>query len=221
MMNTKLMASVSTLALVLSACASQEPKPFAETPEVIYKTAKVNAAVSVIPSWYNEMPEKKGSIFTVGSATAPDLQFAVDVATINAKVVLADRINGKLKSMTKSWMAKLGQTDIDATVMMEIEKVSKNIIANVDVAGYSPVKVDVSPAGTQYRAFVLLEYSDKEAAKIIYNRMRKDRMVYSRLRSNKAWKELEAEVTKSEESDEAKSMVNVEKLVSSENSTSQ
>ena len=220
-MNTKLMASVSTLALVLSACASQEPKPLAETPEVIYKTAKVNAAVSIIPSWYNEMPEKKGSIFTVGSATAPDLQFAVDVATINAKVVLADRINGKLKSMTKSWMAKLGQTDVDATVMMEIEKVSKNVIANVDVAGYSPVKVDVFPAGTQYRAFVLLEYSDKEAAKIIFNRMRKDRMVYSRLRSNKAWKELEAEVTKSEESDEAKSMVNVEKLVSSENNTSQ
>ena len=220
-MNTKLMASVSTLALVLSACASQEPKPLAETPEVIYKTAKVNAAVSIIPSWYNEMPEKKGSIFTVGSATAPDLQFAVDVATINAKVVLADRINGKLKSMTKSWMAKLGQTDVDATVMMEIEKVSKNVIANVDVAGYNPVKVDVFPAGTQYRAFVLLEYSDKEAAKIIFNRMRKDRMVYSRLRSNKAWKELEAEVTKSEESDEAKSMVNVEKLVSSENSTSQ
>ena len=220
-MNTKLMASVSTLALVLSACASQEPKPLAETPEIIYNTAKVNAAVSIIPSWYNEMPEKKGSIFTVGSATAPDLQFAVDIATINAKVVLADRINGKLKAMTKSWMAKLGQTDVDATVMMEIEKVSKNVIANVDVAGYSPVKVDVFPAGTQYRAFVLLEYSDKEAAKIIFNRMRKDRMVYSRLRSNKAWKELEAEVTKSEESDEAKSMVNVEKLVSSENNTSQ
>jgi sulfate adenylyltransferase subunit 1 (EFTu-like GTPase family) len=220
-MNTKLMASVSTLALVLNACASQEPKPLAETPEIIYNTAKVNAAVSIIPSWYNEMPEKKGSIFTVGSATAPDLQFAVDIATINAKVVLADRINGKLKAMTKSWMAKLGQTDVDATVMMEIEKVAKNVIANVDVAGYSPVKVDVFPAGTQYRAFVLLEYSDTEAAKIIFNRMRKDRMVYSRLRSNKAWKELEAEVTKSEESDEAKSMVNVEKLVSSENNTSQ
>ena len=215
------MASVSTLALVLNACASQEPKPLAETPEIIYNTAKVNAAVSIIPSWYNEMPEKKGSIFTVGSATAPDLQFAVDIATINAKVVLADRINGKLKAMTKSWMAKLGQTDVDATVMMEIEKVAKNVIANVDVAGYSPVKVDVFPAGTQYRAFVLLEYSDTEAAKIIFNRMRKDRMVYSRLRSNKAWKELEAEVTKSEESDEAKSMVNVEKLVSSENNTSQ
>ena len=221
-MKNQLLVGVSILGLsVLGACSHNEPKPLVETPEVKYKTEKVKAAVSIVPDWYEKMPEKDGSIFTVGSATAPDLQFAVDIATLNAKVVLADRINGKLKSMTKSWMAKLGQTDIDATVMMEIEKVSKNVIANVDVAGYSPVKVDVFPAGTQYRAFVLLEYSDKEAAKIIFNRLRKDRMVYSRLRSNKAWKELEAEVTKSEESDEAKSMVNVEKLVSSENSTSQ
>ncbi len=212
-MNTKLMASVSTLALVLSACASQEPKPMAETPEVIYKTAKVKSAVSIVPSWYNEMPEKKGSIFTVGSAVAPDLQFAVDIATMNAKVVLADRINGKLKSLTKSWMAKIGSTDVDASVMTEIEKVSKNVIANVDVSGYNPTKVDVFPSGTQYRAFVLLEYSDKEAAKIIFNRMRKDRLVYSRLRSNKAWKELEAEVYKSEKKDEAQSMANIEKLV--------
>jgi len=212
-MNTKLMASVSTLALVLSACASQEPKPMVETPEVIYKTAKVNAAVTVVPDWYKEMPEKEGSIFTVGAAVAPDLQFAVDIATMNAKVVLADRINGKLKSLTKSWMAKIGQTDVDASVMTEIEKVSKNVIANVDVSGYNPTKVDVFPSGTQYRAFVLLEYSDKEAAKIIFNRMRKDRLVYSRLRSNKAWKELEAEVYKSEKKDEVQSMANIEKLV--------
>tara|TARA_Y100000816_G_scaffold123577_1_gene86889 strand:- start:56 stop:733 length:678 start_codon:yes stop_codon:yes gene_type:complete len=212
-MNTKLMTSVSALALVLGACASQEPKPMAETPEVIYKTAKVKSAVSVVPSWYNEMPEKKGSIFTVGAAVAPDLQFAVDIATMNAKVVLADRINGKLKSLTKSWMAKIGQTDVDASVMTEIEKVSKNVIANVDVSGYNPTKVDVFPSGTQYRAFVLLEYSDKEAAKIIFNRMRKDRLVYSRLRSTEAWKELEAEVYKSEKKDEAQSLQNLEKVI--------
>ena len=212
-MNTKLMASVSVLAMVLSACASQEPKPMAETPEVIYKTAKVNAAVSVVPDWYKEMPEKKGSIFTVGAAVAPDLQFAVDIAMMNAKVVLADRINGKLKSLTKSWMAKLGQTDVDASVMTEIEKVTKNVIANVDVSCYNPTKVDVFPSGTQYRAFVLLEYSDKEAAKIIFNRMRKDRLVYSRLRSNEAWKELEAEVYKSEKKDEAQSLQNLEKVI--------
>jgi|TARA_B100001250_G_C19817148_1_gene799219 sulfate adenylyltransferase subunit 1 (EFTu-like GTPase family) len=213
-MKNQLLVGVSILGLsVLGACSHNEPKPLVETPEVKYKTEKVKAAVSIVPDWYEKMPEKDGSIFTVGSATAPDLQFAVDIATLNAKVVLADRINGKLKAMTKSWMTKLGQTDVDATVMTEIEKVAKNVIANVDVSGYNPVELKVFPAGTQYRAFVLLEYSDKEAAKIIMNRLRKDRMVYSRLRSTKAWKELENEVEKSEKKDEAESLKNLENLI--------
>tara|TARA_Y100000996_G_C22134248_1_gene483518 strand:+ start:80 stop:415 length:336 start_codon:yes stop_codon:yes gene_type:complete len=101
--------------------------------------------------------------------------------------------------------------------MTEIEKVAKNVIANVDVAGYNPIEVDVFPSGTQYRAFVLLEYSDKEAAKVLFNRMRKDRMVYSRLRSNEAWKELEREVYKSEKSDEGKSLKNLEGVIKKSN----
>ena len=210
MMNTKLMASVSILALGLVGCGATEPTPFPETAMTKYKAAKVEAALSVVPDWYKKMPEKEGSIFTIGTATAPDLQLAVDIATLNAKVVLADRINGRLKAMTKSWIAKLGQSDVDATVMTEIEKVAKNVIANVDVAGYNLVEVSLAPSGTQYRAFVLLEYSDKEAQKILMNRLRKDRMIYSRVRSTKAWKELELEVEKQEKKDEAQSLQNLE-----------
>jgi hypothetical protein len=210
MMNTKLMASVSILALGLAGCGATEPTPFPETAMSKYKAAKVEAALSVVPDWYKKMPEKEGSIFTIGTATAPDLQLAVDIATLNAKVVLADRINGRLKAMTKSWIAKLGQSDVDATVMTEIEKVAKNVIANVDVAGYNLVEVSLAPSGTQYRAFVLLEYSDKEAQKILMNRLRKDRMIYSRVRSTKAWKELELEVEKQEKKDEAQSLQNLE-----------
>ena len=212
-MNAKLLATVSMVALTLGACSANQPKSMVDTPEIQYKTAKVAAAVSIIPSWYKEMPEKKGSIFTVGTATAPDLQLSVDIATLNGKVVLADRINGKLKAMTKSWIAKFGQSDVDARVMSDIEKVAKNVIANVAVAGYNPVKVDVSAAGTQFRAFVLLEYSDKEAQKIIFNRLRKDRMIYSRLRSTEAWKELDEEVNSSEKKDEAQSLQNLEKVI--------
>ena len=212
-MNAKLLATVSMVALTLGACTANQPKSVVDTPEIRYQTGKVERAVSLVPSWYKKMPEKKGSIFTVGSATAPDLQLAVDIATLNGKVVLADRINGKLKAMTKSWMAKFGQSDVDTRVMSEIEKVAKNVIANVDVAGYSPVKTDVSAAGTQFRAFVLLEYSDKEASKIIFNRLRKDRLVYSRLRSTEAWKELDREVNSSEKKDEAKSLQNLEKVI--------
>ena len=212
-MNAKLFAGVSILALTLGACASDEPKPLVETPEVKYKTAKVNAAVATVPNWYKEMPDKKGSIFTAGAATAPDLQLAVDIATLNGKVVLADRINGKLSAMTKSFVAKFGQSDLDSSVMVEVEKVAKNVIAEVDVAGYSPVQVEIYPAGTQYRAFVLLEYSNKEAYKIIMNRLRKDRMVYARLRSTEAWKDLEVEVDKQQKKDEAQSLTNLEKVI--------
>ena len=38
-------------------------------------------------------------------------------------------------------------------------------------------------------------------------------MVYSRLRSTEAWKELENEVNESKKEDEAQSMKNVEKLI--------
>ena len=143
-MNAKLLAGVSILALTLGACqTTDDPKLPINSKILKYKTDSAKYATSIIPDWYEEMPSKKGSIFTVGSATAPDLQLAVDIATLNGKVVLADRINGKLSSMTKSFIAKFGQSDINATVLTEIEKVAKNVVATVDVAGYAPAKVKV------------------------------------------------------------------------------
>ena len=52
---------------------------------------------------------------------------------MNAKSTLADRINGKLDSMTKAFVAKIGSNDLDTSVLNEIEKTSKNVIASVDV----------------------------------------------------------------------------------------
>ena len=81
---------------------------------------------------------------------------------------------------------------------------------SVDVAGYSPKEIEVYPTGTQFRAFVLLEYSEEAARKIIMNRMMKDRIVYSKIRSTNAWKELEDEVNASKTEDEIASMSNIE-----------
>ena len=211
----------SALIIGLSACTNKDA-PIIESNTLEYKTEQVQTAVSVVPDWFKEMPEHDRNIYSAGTATAPDIQLAIDVATLNAKTVLADRINGKLDSMTKSFVAKIGQSDIDTSVLTEIETVTKNVIASVDVAGYSQVKLDVLPAGTQYRAFVLLEYSDIEATKIMMNRLRKDRMIYSRIRSTKAWEELEREVQSNLDDEQAESVVNIEKVITAggdENST--
>ena len=189
------MKVISILLLVgLIGCAN---KPPIEVSSVTYEIQKVETAVSQIPKWYLEIPKDKENVYSTGTATAPDLQLAVDIATMNAKTTLADRINGRLDAMIKTFIAKVGQDDLDSEVLTEVEKVSKNLIAEVDVAGYVPTTVKVYPSGTQFRAFVLLTYSEKEARKVIVNRMRKNRLAYSKLKATDAWKELEDEVEES------------------------
>ena len=191
------MKVISILLLVgLIGCAN---KPPVEISSIDYEIKKVETAVSQIPKWYLEIPKDKENVYSTGTATAPDLQLAVDIATMNAKTTLADRINGRLDAMIKTFIAKVGQDDLDSEVLTEVEKVSKNLIAEVDVAGYVPTTVKVYPSGTQFRAFVLLTYSEKEARKVIVNRMRKNRLAYSKLKATDAWKELEDEVEKSKQ----------------------
>ena len=191
------MKVISILLLIgLIGCANTPPIQVG-TPD--YKVKKVETAISQIPKWYLEIPKDKENVYSTGTATAPDLQLAVDIATMNAKTTLADRINGRLDAMIKTFIAKVGQDDLDSEVLTEVEKVSKDLIAEVDVAGYVPTNVEVYPSGTQFRAFVLLTYSEKEARKVIVNRMRKNRLAYSKLKATDAWKELEDEVKKSKE----------------------
>ena len=218
MNNIKLISSAVAIAIGLSACQTNKESIMAR-PEVVYKYSTVNQQIEKIPEWYLQIPSADDTIYSSGSAKAPDLQLAVDIAIMNAKTTLADRINGKLDSMTKSFVAKIGSDDLDTSVLTEIEKTSKNVIASVDVAGYVVDKSDITQEGTQYRAFVLIAYNNEEATKIMMNRMKRDKMIYSRIRSTEAWKELEDEVNKSKEEDEAKSMKNVERLIDENDSS--
>ena len=212
-------SSMIALAIGLGACQTNKDN-ISLQPVVAYKTEQVSKQITNIPEWYMNMPTDEEDIYSSGTARAPDMQLAVDIAIMNAKTVLADRINGKLSSMTKTFVAKIGSSDLDTSVLSEIEKVSKNIVAEVDVAGYKVDKSNITQDGTQYRAYVLLEYSNEEAIKIMMNRMRKDRMVYSRLRSTEAWKELENQVDKSKNEEEAQSLNNLEGVINGSNEES-
>jgi len=218
MNNIKLISSAVAIAIGLGACQTNK-ESITSNPQIVYQTNTVSKQIEQIPEWYLNIPSADDTIYSSGSARAPDLQLAVDIAVMNAKTTLADRINGKLDSMTKSFVAKIGSNDLDTSVLNEIEKVSKNVIASVDVAGYIIDKSDVTQEGTQYRAYVLLAYNNEEATKVLMNRMKRDKMIYSRIRSTEAWKELENEVNKSKDEDEAKSMENVERLIDENDSS--
>ena len=171
------------MCVFVSACGVTPPRDY------ILQSKEIERTVKMVPEWYTDLPTDDDMIFSSGSASAPDLQLAVDIATLNAKAKLADRIDGRLNSMTKSLVSKVGE-NVDASVITELERVSKNVIAEVDVAGYTRRELDVIASGNQFMAFVLLEYSDREATKVYTNRLRK-----SKLFSDDLWGELDYETS--------------------------
>jgi hypothetical protein len=206
---------------MLGACSSNKvvetsmnvpPNSIVDTNTYVYKAKVVNEQIEVMPDWFKKMPESETAIYSTGTAATTDLQLSIDLAVLNAKTTLADRINGRVRSQTKSFVAKIGNEEIGSSVLSEVEKATKNIIADVDVAGYKVSETEIVSNGPKYRAYVLLEYSDKEANKIILNRLRKDRMLLSKIRSTKAWEELDNSVTEQKESDTIESENNMKVL---------
>jgi hypothetical protein len=206
---------------MLGACSSNKvvetamtvpPNSIVDTSTYVYKSKVVNEQIEVMPDWFKKMPDSETAIYSTGTAATSDLQLSIDLAVLNAKTTLADRINGRVRSQTKSFVAKIGNEEIGSSVLSEVEKATKNIIADVDVAGYKVSETEIVSNGPKYRAYVLLEYSDKEANKIILNRLRKDRMLLSKIRSTKAWEELDNSVTEQKESDAIESENNMKVL---------
>ena len=124
MRNSVLLASVCAVAL--SGCITDgTPEIAADKALYEHKKAVVDDNSSKIPDWFLEPPKEDDTVFSVGTAVMPDMQLSIDVARLSAKEQLADRIYSKLRSQTKTYIAKVGTDDLDASVLNEVESLSK------------------------------------------------------------------------------------------------
>ena len=210
---------IGVAGIALAGCSSNDVKVAGSAPpntvdvaSYEYKANVVQDNVAVIPKWFTEMPESDKAIYAVGTTASPDLQLSFDMAVLNAKTTLADRINGRVRSQTKSFISKIGSDETDTAVLSEIEKTTSNLVADVDVAGYKVAESKVVSSGTQYRVYVLLEYSDLQAQKILLNRLRKDRILLSKISATNAYKELDDAVDAATEKQTAENNVITEIL---------
>ncbi len=151
---------VGAIALLvgLGACA-KNPSPLGviNTPMIKYKTEKVAAATSNIPKWYKKLPIKDNAIYSVGSSSSPDLQLSVDMATLNAKYTLADRINFKLFGIIITFISIFcSYFFVSSTTISYFYNLFYNLIASFDVACFFPHFFVVFPILTQFLSFVFL-----------------------------------------------------------------
>ena len=196
---------------LIAACDKTPPDIAMSQHMFKYQVAQVEKQIDEMPEWYTAIPKEDGAVYAVGTSQTPDLQLAVDIAVLSAKTTLADRVNSRLRSQMKIFKAKLGSTDFDSTVQNEFEQVTRNIIADADVAGYTIKESKIVPNGTQYRAYVLLEYKDAVANRVIKTRLMSNEGLYSKLRATVAFKELDnaVEAQKKQEADAAKEAIDV------------
>lgn len=180
----------------LAGCAAEPGSPAAiYALEKEKEEARVEAAqetIGELPAWYTKLPKDEHAVYAAGTATSPDLQLAMDKGTLNAKQTLADRINGLLSSKMKEFVAEVGQGDTEVTT--EVERVTTNLITEVNVAGYSQADAKVLSQGRNFRAYVLLQYPIGKANRLLMEQVKKSQVLESRLRASKAFKELEQEI---------------------------
>lgn len=197
-------------AFTLGACASQ-PAPLPGSPAWTAQQEQkkqedriqnVKASVDDLPSWYASPPNDETSIYAPGTGASSDLQFAEDKAVLGAKRALADRINSKLSSKMKEFVSESGAGE-NAQVMAESERVTSNLITEVNLSGYTVTQKKYVPVGTQYRAYVLLQYPLGTANRILVDQVKKNNLLEGKLRASKAFQDLETEIQDARKTPEA------------------
>lgn len=164
----KTMIITSLIVCSLVGCATTN-KPTAEVGSVS-SSAPVIPTIA-IPIWYNQQPGSEDNLYSVGTAASRDLQLSLDMAILNAKTNLADRLNSRVKAQTKIYSSQRSSGDSYSN-NQQVERAVKNMIADVDVAGYVVAKSETIQRDGVFRTFVMLEYSRDKSANIIMDRIR-------------------------------------------------
>ena len=150
-------------------------------------------SVAKAPSWYTQPPVDASSIYAASTETSSDMQMSLDMAVLSAKRTLAGQISNRLSSKMKEFAMQVGAGD-DVQITKEIERVTTNVITEVNLAGFTREKSELIPQGKGYRTYVLLRYPLGESNRMILDQMKKSAVLDAKLRASKAFQELENEI---------------------------
>ena len=159
---------ISLMALTLANC-SQTYKVKEEA------NMKDGRLLNKVPQWYIDAQVDDGLIlnrdadkfiYAVGQGTSPDLQLAIEKATLVAKAALADQLQGQMNQRTELYVTEIGSNN-NKEVASKIESTIVNVIAKTMVQGYETWEKAVyeTPVG-QYRVYIGLKMGVGDANRL-------------------------------------------------------
>ena len=163
MNNLKFAGLVASLA-VLGGCqltqeVAHDDPGIMVVPDAIEVTDKPPVETNLpdnIPDWYINLPrDTEEKIYGSGAGLSSDLQFSMDKAMHQAKIVLGDKISTKVSAEIKTYMADNSSVGNGITVE-ETQRVSKSGFKDIDVSSYEIINKSVYQERNKFRAFILL-----------------------------------------------------------------
>jgi hypothetical protein len=175
------------LVLTVVGCSST-PK---ETSNIVGpKSERMKNEVSY-PAWYTKTPSGE-ALYAVASEYSKDMQFAVDKSMLSAKRELASNFSSYVTAMMKDYSMEVGE--LNSTVIREIDRTSKMIVARVNMIGVQRTNLAVVREDGGFRAFVRVRYSVDDTNRILLVEIKRNKQLLARVQASKSFKELEESV---------------------------
>jgi len=132
-----------------------------------------DSKVSHVPDWFfiKQTPDQKDIVVTA-TDISKDMQFAIDKATLNAKIQLAERLGTRVESMTQESTLESGNGAKE--VSREVDRVSK-VKVKQELNFFTRDNILVVKDGENFRAFVMLRLNSNEGRRLIQKDDKKSR----------------------------------------------
>ena len=165
----------------------------AEAAKEAERRKAVETNISKTPDWFLQNDNNPDAIYVTATEGAVDMQLSIDMAMLSAKRLLTQNL-GELISSRMSEFASQTNSGDDINLNKEIERLTKTLVAEVQLNGYSRDRILVIPNGREYQTYVRLRFPTEGLKKMMAKEVKKNNIMATKVRKTKAFEELEKEI---------------------------
>lgn len=154
-----------SLGVITTGCSTVDTVVNGDPDDRMVEVTQSDVEELQIPEWFLSKEVDTDKVLTVTATdVSRDMQFAIDKATLNAKVQLAQKLQTSVQSLVRESTIESGYGSAK-DVEREIDRVSKSR-TDQTVGFYRREQMKIVREGDYYRAFVMLKIDVEEGRRL-------------------------------------------------------